>query len=154
VTVRQFEGNGAQPRPATLDVLQRALEAAGVEFTNGGQHGVRMRGESRPFDSEERAAIVWQAPVSLRGGQLEVPHTTVNFPAFREAVQHFMTIVPSDERKFSKILTASGELWLVGDIEPIFDVAANDLRAPRRAIGDEAAIPPIPPNEPYDGSPV
>jgi transcriptional regulator with XRE-family HTH domain len=29
---------------ATLDKLQRALEAAGVEFTNGGRPGVRMRG--------------------------------------------------------------------------------------------------------------
>jgi transcriptional regulator with XRE-family HTH domain len=42
VTVRQFEGGGSQPRNATLDVLQRALEAAGVEFTNGGQPGVRL----------------------------------------------------------------------------------------------------------------
>jgi hypothetical protein len=154
VTVRQFEGDGARPRPATLDVLQRALEAAGIEFTNGGGPGVRIRGANRPFDSAERAAIVWQAPVRLEGGHLEVPHTTVNFPTFREAVQHFMTIVPPDERKFSKIVTAAGELWLVDDIEQIFDVAAKDLRAFQPAIGDEAAIPPIPPDEPYDGSPV
>jgi hypothetical protein len=154
VTVRQFEGSGAQPRPATLDVLQRALEAAGVEFTNGGQPGVRPKGPGRPFDKMERAAIVWQAPVRSHGAQLEVLHTTVNFPTFREAVQHFMTIVPADERKFSKIVTAAGELWLVGDIEQIFDVGGGDFRAIRSAISDEAAIPPIPPDEPYDGSPV
>jgi transcriptional regulator with XRE-family HTH domain len=46
VTVRQFEGGAAQPRRATLDVVQRALEAAGVVFiaANGGGAGVRMRG--------------------------------------------------------------------------------------------------------------
>jgi transcriptional regulator with XRE-family HTH domain len=44
VTVRQFEGGGS-PRPATLDVIRRALEAAGVEFIaeNGGGPGVRLR---------------------------------------------------------------------------------------------------------------
>ena len=45
VTVRQFEGGAAQPRAATLDVVRRALEAAGVEFIpeNGGGAGVRLR---------------------------------------------------------------------------------------------------------------
>ena len=116
-------------------------------------HGARRQLYGQRIGAE-RAAIVWQAPVRSQGGQLEVPHTTVNFPAFQEAVQHFMTIVPSDERKFSKIVTAAGELWLVSDIEQIFDSGAGDLRAFRPSIGDEAAIPPIPPDEPYDGSPV
>jgi transcriptional regulator with XRE-family HTH domain len=45
VTVRQFEGGGAQPRPATMEVVSRALESAGVEFIpeNGGGPGVRLR---------------------------------------------------------------------------------------------------------------
>lgn len=45
VTVRQFEGGGSQPRNATLDVLRRALEAAGVVFIdqNGNGPGVRLR---------------------------------------------------------------------------------------------------------------
>jgi transcriptional regulator with XRE-family HTH domain len=45
VTVRQFEGGGAQPRHATLEVVCRALEAAGVEFIpeNGGGAGVRLK---------------------------------------------------------------------------------------------------------------
>jgi transcriptional regulator with XRE-family HTH domain len=34
-----------QAYASTVDKLQRALEAAGVEFTNGGQPGVRMRRE-------------------------------------------------------------------------------------------------------------
>ncbi|NJL08926.1 MAG: helix-turn-helix domain-containing protein [Methylacidiphilales bacterium] len=45
VTVRQFEAGASQPRNATLDVLRRALEAAGVEFIpeNGGGPGVRLK---------------------------------------------------------------------------------------------------------------
>lgn len=45
VTVRQFEVGGSEPRNATLDVIQRALEAAGVEFipANGGGPGVRLK---------------------------------------------------------------------------------------------------------------
>ena len=41
-TVRLFEGEAAETRHATLAVLRRALEAAGVEFTNGDQPGVRL----------------------------------------------------------------------------------------------------------------
>jgi transcriptional regulator with XRE-family HTH domain len=46
VTVRQFELGATTPQRATLDVLSRALEAAGVEFIpqNGGGPGVRLKG--------------------------------------------------------------------------------------------------------------
>jgi len=45
VTVRQFERGGHDPRRATLEVIRRAFEAAGVEFIdeNGGGPGVRLR---------------------------------------------------------------------------------------------------------------
>lgn len=45
VTVRQFESGGSQPRNATLDVIQRALEEAGVIFVeeNGEGPGVRLK---------------------------------------------------------------------------------------------------------------
>ena len=45
VTVRQLEASVHEPRRATLDVVRRALEAAGVEFIdeNGGGPGVRLR---------------------------------------------------------------------------------------------------------------
>ena len=42
VTVRQFEAAAHEPRRATLDVMLRAFQAAGVEFTNGDQPGVRL----------------------------------------------------------------------------------------------------------------
>jgi transcriptional regulator with XRE-family HTH domain len=40
-TVTRIE-NGADAKQSTIDALQRALEAAGVEFTNGEQPGVRL----------------------------------------------------------------------------------------------------------------
>jgi ribosome-binding protein aMBF1 (putative translation factor) len=44
-TVRLFEGQAAESRQATLAVLRRAFEVAGVEFIdeNGGGPGVRLR---------------------------------------------------------------------------------------------------------------
>jgi transcriptional regulator with XRE-family HTH domain len=47
VTVRQLEAGG-HPRRATLDVIKRAFESAGVEFIeeNGGGPGVRLRKRS------------------------------------------------------------------------------------------------------------
>jgi transcriptional regulator with XRE-family HTH domain len=45
MTVHQLEKDGSQPRRATLEVVQRALESGGVEFIdeNGGGAGVRLR---------------------------------------------------------------------------------------------------------------
>jgi len=49
VTVRQLEGGVNEPRRATLEVVRRALESAGVEFIdeNGGGPGVRLRKRPR-----------------------------------------------------------------------------------------------------------
>jgi len=41
-TVTRIE-NGADAKQSTMDRLRRALEAAGVEFINGDQPGVRFR---------------------------------------------------------------------------------------------------------------
>jgi transcriptional regulator with XRE-family HTH domain len=51
VTVRQLEAGVQKPRRATLDVVERAFEAAGVDFIdeNGGGAGVRLR-KPRPRD--------------------------------------------------------------------------------------------------------
>ena len=45
VTVRQVEAGLSKPRRATLEVIKRAMEAAGIEFIdgNGGGPGVRLR---------------------------------------------------------------------------------------------------------------
>jgi transcriptional regulator with XRE-family HTH domain len=41
-TVRLFEAGKGEQRRSTLSVIKRALEAAGVEFTNGDRPGVRL----------------------------------------------------------------------------------------------------------------
>jgi hypothetical protein len=48
--VHQLEAGISQPRRATIDVIRRALEFAGVEFIdeNGGGPGVRLRKYQRP----------------------------------------------------------------------------------------------------------
>jgi transcriptional regulator with XRE-family HTH domain len=43
VTVRNFENEKSDPMRATLEVIRRALEEAGVEFINGDSPGVRLR---------------------------------------------------------------------------------------------------------------
>jgi transcriptional regulator with XRE-family HTH domain len=49
VTVQQLEGGIGQPRRATIQVIRRAFELAGVEFIdeNGGGPGVRLRKRQR-----------------------------------------------------------------------------------------------------------
>jgi transcriptional regulator with XRE-family HTH domain len=46
-TISNFETGKYAGDPEKLAAIQRALEAAGVEFTNGAQPGVRLR-KSRP----------------------------------------------------------------------------------------------------------
>lgn len=45
-TVNRFETEARSPIPATLAAIQRALEAAGVEFLDGG--GVRLKDPVSP----------------------------------------------------------------------------------------------------------
>jgi predicted transcriptional regulator len=45
VAIHQFEAGTSQPRRATVEVIRRAFEGAGIEFIeeNGGGPGVRLR---------------------------------------------------------------------------------------------------------------
>lgn len=49
VTVHQLEAGVSQPRRATMEVVKRAFEEAGVDFIgeNGGGAGVRLRNPDR-----------------------------------------------------------------------------------------------------------
>jgi hypothetical protein len=38
-----IESGDADPKTSTLSTIQRALEDAGIEFTNGGEPGVKLR---------------------------------------------------------------------------------------------------------------
>jgi transcriptional regulator with XRE-family HTH domain len=52
-TVARFE-RGDELKERTIEALQRALEAAGVEFTDGGKPGVRL---SRAVETAKPAAL-------------------------------------------------------------------------------------------------
>lgn len=58
-TIANFETGKREPYPRTLEDLRQALEAAGIEFTNGGQPGVRLKEGYAKHKSEI-------APASLR----------------------------------------------------------------------------------------
>jgi transcriptional regulator with XRE-family HTH domain len=57
VTVNQLENGLSRPRHATLEVIQRALESAGVEFIdeNGGGPGVRLRKRTSKRNTRPRS---------------------------------------------------------------------------------------------------
>lgn len=48
-TIRNFEAGRSTPKPIYMEAMQRALEAAGVEFIpeNGGGPGVRLKKPSK-----------------------------------------------------------------------------------------------------------
>lgn len=56
-TVTRIE-NGADAKQSTMDKLQRILEAAGVEFTNGDQPGSRLTRTAAARDELSKATVV------------------------------------------------------------------------------------------------
>ena len=60
-TVTRIE-NGADAKQSTMDRLQGALEAAGVEFTNGDQPGVRLTRAAAARSAEAAAASKRRLP--------------------------------------------------------------------------------------------
>ena len=64
-TVTRIE-NGADAKQSTMDRLQRSLEAAGVEFTNGDQPGVRL---TRAATTRERASVSKRSVAARAGGK-------------------------------------------------------------------------------------
>lgn len=50
--IADFEADKRQPIKATLAAIQRALEAAGIEFMNGGQRVSGLREKRRSREAE------------------------------------------------------------------------------------------------------
>jgi transcriptional regulator with XRE-family HTH domain len=67
-TVARFE-RGDELKERTIDALQRALEAAGVEFTNGDQPGVRLTRAAAARSAEAAAASKPSATAKAVGGE-------------------------------------------------------------------------------------
>jgi transcriptional regulator with XRE-family HTH domain len=78
--LRDFE-KGRMPTIDDLEAIRRALEAKGVEFTNGDEPGVRLRKEptKRATNPNERLSIAWSR---YRTGaiQLKRPMARVTSP--------------------------------------------------------------------------
>jgi transcriptional regulator with XRE-family HTH domain len=56
-TIRQFEAGKREPRRATLDVIERAFEGAGVEFIEagaGGGAGLRLKEGQEHFQTRRK----------------------------------------------------------------------------------------------------
>jgi transcriptional regulator with XRE-family HTH domain len=67
-TVARFE-RGDELKERTIEALQRALEAAGVEFTNGGKPGVRLTGAVETAEASKPAV----AGKAVRGQTAKAP---------------------------------------------------------------------------------
>src|SRR5580704_2810395 len=64
-TVARFE-RGDELKERTIDALQRALEAAGIEFTNGDQPGVRLTKAAAARSAEPGSASNPKVAVARR----------------------------------------------------------------------------------------
>jgi len=71
-TVTRIE-NGADAKQSTMDSLQRALEAAGVEFTNGDQPGVRLTKVSAAQSTESAKVLT---PIASKTARRKSGQTT------------------------------------------------------------------------------
>jgi transcriptional regulator with XRE-family HTH domain len=67
-TVARFE-RGDELKERTIDALQRALEAAGIEFTNGDQPGVRLTRAAAARSAEATARSKPSAAAKAARGQ-------------------------------------------------------------------------------------
>ena len=70
-TVARFE-RGEELKERTIEALQRALEAAGVEFTNGEQPGVRLS-KAAAGRLIERSGARSQSPKTLSKKPMKHP---------------------------------------------------------------------------------
>jgi DNA-binding XRE family transcriptional regulator len=51
-TIVRWELQNVEPRRETVEKVRRAIEARGVEFTNGGQPGVRFKAKPEAAEPE------------------------------------------------------------------------------------------------------
>ena len=114
VTVRQLEAGKHEPRKATLDVVRRAFEAAGIEFIdeNGGGPGVRLKKAAQEAHANAdltRRCYLWGISGAARNGQLrnslELPTFTRLDDASRARGLDFtgLSLSPTDRGRFAVI---------------------------------------------------
>ena len=72
-TVARFE-RGDELKERTIDALQRALEAAGIEFTNGDQPGVRLTKAAAARSPEPGSAQSRRVAAKVVRGKIAKPN--------------------------------------------------------------------------------
>jgi transcriptional regulator with XRE-family HTH domain len=72
-TVARFE-RGDELKERTIDALQRALEAAGIEFTNGNQPGVRLTRAAAARSAEPGSAQSRRVAAKVVRGKTAKPN--------------------------------------------------------------------------------
>jgi transcriptional regulator with XRE-family HTH domain len=65
ISIKNIERGATDPRTSTLSAVARALEQAGIEFTNGGQPGVRMKKKSPIYEDASQRAALQHAGISI-----------------------------------------------------------------------------------------
>jgi transcriptional regulator with XRE-family HTH domain len=131
-TIKRLEP-GEDPingRFETIAAIQRALEAAGVEFTNGGEPGVKLRNlvsaEWRECAARIREFAELAGSTELSGDIVPGPHPRKERPEARAEVDRLCTelrsLVDASERRSVK----------AGEFEDLFRriAAAGGLAAP------------------------
>jgi transcriptional regulator with XRE-family HTH domain len=73
-TISFFETGRRRPSAPAVSKIRKAFDAAGVEFRNDGQSGVKLRGKDGPkiSDGREPIAIPAWVPFSLRTEYREI----------------------------------------------------------------------------------
>jgi transcriptional regulator with XRE-family HTH domain len=77
-TISKFENGISTLQQVTLHAIQHAFEAAGVEFTNGGQPGVRLKASPLTI-SVDQPAVTTEAPERITGAQIRAGRALLNW---------------------------------------------------------------------------
>jgi transcriptional regulator with XRE-family HTH domain len=103
-TIVDFEKAKRTPGTNNLAAIQRALEAAGVEFTNGGEPGVKLRKVVKGDRVRIKAGSALLIELKLAGDEVGVVSAVENDPArhsgYRISVRFNETIVRGDSSNF------------------------------------------------------
>jgi transcriptional regulator with XRE-family HTH domain len=73
ISIQKIEKGVTDPRASTLLAIERALDAGGVEFIDGGQPGVRMKRVAAPQFDDDGTPKGWTTdPLEADRSPLEI----------------------------------------------------------------------------------
>jgi DNA-binding XRE family transcriptional regulator len=108
-----IESGQADPKVSTLEAIRRALESVGVEFTNGGQPGVRLMRVEAKCAKCGYAGTVEHHLTRVSGVPTQCPtgNSPIACPEFRKAVSAANTAlrIPNQEKAAKFAAKARGD---------------------------------------------